>query len=138
MGMPCTPAWLSPAPNAPVVQTDVVPLTASVTTHDSGPEPYTLVELAGEADVTGSETLHTLLEAQTRKRPSLLIIEMSALRFMDSSALQAILRANLALGKNGGRLALVSPHDTVARVLEITEVDRLVPVYASVAEAASR
>lgn len=116
----------------------VMPLTASVTTDDSSPQPYTLVELAGEADVTGSETLHVLLEEQTSKRPGLLIIEMSALRYMDSMALQAILRAHLALGQGGGRLVLVSPHDTVARVLHMTEVDRIVPVYPSVADAAGR
>jgi anti-sigma B factor antagonist len=97
--------------------------------------PYTLVELAGEADIVGSETLHAVLEAETRRRPALLIIEMSALRYMDSAALQAIVRANLALARNGGRLALVRPHENVARVLEMTEVDQMVPVYASVAEA---
>ncbi len=116
----------------------VAPLTTSVTVHDRGPEHYTLVELAGEADATGSEALHALLQSQTRQKPALLIIEMSALVFMDSSALQAILRARLALEKSGGRLVLVSPHDTVARVLEMTEVDQIVPVYASVAEAVSR
>ncbi len=99
-------------------------------------EPYTLVELAGEADVTGSEMLHGLLEAEVGKRPTLLIIEMSGLRYMDSAALQAVVRANLALGRDGGRLVLVSPHDTVARVLHMTEVDQLVPVYASVEDAA--
>lgn len=116
----------------------VLPLTASVTLCDSVPEPYTLVKLSGEADVNGSETLHSLLEAETRKRPGLLVIEMSGLRYMDSSALQAIVRANLALGKDGGRLVLVNPHHTVARVLHMTEVDQLVPVCASVEEAASR
>ncbi|MBV9384739.1 MAG: STAS domain-containing protein [Streptosporangiaceae bacterium] len=115
----------------------MAPLTATVTTHDSGPEPYTLVELAGEADVTGSEALHLLLEAETLKRPGLLIIEMSGLRYMDSSALQAIVRAYRALDNDGGRLALVSPGATVARILHMTEVDRLVPVCASVEEAAS-
>jgi anti-sigma B factor antagonist len=117
--------------------TTVAPLTASDTIHDCGPWPYTLVELAGEADVTGSETLRALLESETRKRPALLIVEMSALSYMDSAALQAILLAHRVLGKNGGRLALVSPHDSVARVLQMTEVDRIIPVYGSVPEAAS-
>jgi anti-sigma B factor antagonist len=111
---------------------------ASVTAHDAGPQPYTLVELAGEADVTGSETLRGLLESQTRARPALLVIDMSALVFMDSAALLAVLRAHRALDKEGGRLVLVSPHDTVARVLEMTEVDRIVPIYASVTEAISQ
>lgn len=110
---------------------------ASVTVHDSRPLPYTLVELTGEADVTGSETLRRLLESQTRARPSLLVIDMSGLRFMDSAALLAILRAHMAVDKDGGRLVLVSPHDTVARVLEMTEVDRIIPICVSVAEAVS-
>jgi anti-anti-sigma factor len=118
--------------------TKVAALTASVTIDNSGPEPYTLVKLGGEADVTGTETLRALLEAETGKRPGLLIIEMSALGFMDSAALQTILRTRLALDKQGGRVALVSPSDAVARVLRLTGADQLVSVYASVAEAASR
>jgi anti-sigma B factor antagonist len=113
----------------------VTPLTASVITDGSFPQAYTLVELAGEADVTAVKTLRALLEAETSKRPSLLIIEMSALRYMDSAALQEILRAHVELAAAGGRLALVNPHDTVARVLRMTEVDQVVPVYASVADA---
>lgn len=116
----------------------MVTLTASITVHDSGPQPYTLVELAGDADVTGSEELHSVLAARTQERPGLLIIEMSALRYMDSTALQAIVRANLALSRDGGRLVLVRPHDIVARVLEMTEVDQMVPVCASIEDALSR
>ena len=113
-------------------------LTASVTVNDSRPEPYTLVQLTGEADITGSETLHSVLDAETRKRPALLVIEISGLVYMDSTALQAIVRANMALGRDGGRLVLAGPRDNVARVLEMTEVDQLVPVYPSLAEAVSR
>lgn len=88
--------------------------------------------------MTGSETLYALLQAETSKRPGLLIIDLSALRFMDSAALQAILRARLALDEEDGRLALVNPSDAVARVLRLTEADRVVPVYSSVADAAAR
>ena len=111
----------------------VTPLTASVTVEGS----YILVELAGEADVTGIQALNALLEAETSKRPALLIIEMSALRYMDSAALHTILRAHLVLAKAGGRLALVSPRDAVARVLHMTEADQVVPVYASISDAAA-
>jgi anti-sigma B factor antagonist len=114
-------------------KTMVTPLTALVTVEGS----YTLVELAGEADVTGIQALNDLLEAETSKRPGLLIIEMAALRYMDSAALHTILRAHVALGKAGGRLALVSPSDAVARLLQMTEADRVVPVYASIADAAA-
>jgi anti-anti-sigma factor len=116
----------------------VAQLTATVTTDDRGPgDPYTVLELAGEADVTSSETLRALLEAQIRERPGLLIVELSALLFIDSAALQVVLRASRALRARGGLLALASPGDVVARVLEMTGADRLIPVYDSVAKAAA-
>jgi anti-sigma B factor antagonist len=110
----------------------VVPLTASVTAHDS----YIVMELEGEADMTSMTTLESLLRDETDKEPGLLIIDLSGLRFMDSSVLQVILRAHRALAANGGVLALVNPHHIVARILRMTEADRIVPVYASVREAA--
>lgn len=123
----------------PVIQTAVSSLTVSVTVHDGGQgRPHTLVKLVGEADVTSRQELASLLETEIRKRPGLLILELSALQYMDSSALQVIIRARHALSDNGGALALVSPHHVVARMLAIGQVDHLIPIYATALEAASR
>jgi anti-sigma B factor antagonist len=111
-------------------------LTTSVATVD-GSEPYTLVALAGEADVTNAAALRGALEAEVAKRPQTLIIDLSELRFMDSSALHAILTANRALDRHGGVLALASPREPVAKILRLTAADRLLPVYSSVREAAA-
>lgn len=110
-------------------------LTASVATVESASEPYTLVELAGEADVTNSDTLREVLEAEVAKQPRMLIIDLSGLRFMDSSALHVILRANRTMDRQGGVLALASPREPVAKMLRLTAADQLIPVYASVSEA---
>lgn len=112
-------------------------LTTTVATVESGNEPYTLVELVGEADVTNSDALHEALDAEVAKRPRTLIIDLSALRFMDSSALHVILRANRAMDRQGGVLALASPRDPVAKMLRLTAADQLIPVYASVSEASA-
>jgi anti-anti-sigma factor len=90
-------------------------LTVSVTARESAGEPYTLVEITGEADV--------------------LIIDLSGLRFMDSSALHALLRVNRSMDRQGGMLALVSPQAAVAKILRLTTADRLIPVFDSVAAA---
>ena len=76
-------------------------LTTSVTTVESGSEPYTLVELVGEADVTNSDALHEVLDAEVAKQPRTLIIDLSGLRFMDSSALHVILRGQDAPADRG-------------------------------------
>ena len=111
-------------------------LTTSVATVESDSEPYTLVELTGEADVTNSDALREVLDAEVAKQPRTMIIDLSGLRFMDSSALHALLRVNRSLDRQGGVLALVSPQPAVAKILRLTTADRLIPVFASVAEAA--
>ena len=108
-------------------------LTTSVATADG--DPYTLVALAGEADVPNSGALRELLDAEVAKEPSTLVIDLSELRFMDSSALHVILRANRTMDRQGGVLALAGPRDPVAKMLRLTAADQLLPVYATVAEA---
>ena len=110
-------------------------LTTSVATVESQSEPYTLVELSGEADVTNSDALREVLDAEVAKLPRTLIIDLSGLRFMDSSALHVILRANRAMDRQGGVLALASPREPVAKMLRLTAADQLIPVYPSVREA---
>jgi len=110
-------------------------LTASVTARESAGEPYTLVELAGEADVTNSDSLRDVLDGEVAKQPHMMIIDLSALRFMDSSALHVILRANRVLDRQGGVLALARPREAVAKMLRLTAADQLIPVYSSVQEA---
>ena len=112
-------------------------LTTSVATVESDSEPYTLVELTGEADVTNSDALREVLDAEVAKQPRSMIIDLSGLRFMDSSALHALLRVNRSLDRQGGVLALVSPQPAVAKILRLTTADRLIPVFDSVAEAAA-
>jgi anti-sigma B factor antagonist len=114
---------------------DVDLLTTSVATVESDSEPYTLIELTGEADVTNSDALRDLLEAEVAKQPRTLIIDLSGLRFMDSSALHVLLRANRTMDRQGGVLALASPREAVAKMLRLTAADQLIPVYASVGEA---
>lgn len=110
-------------------------LTTSVATVESASEPCTLVALAGEADVTNSAALRDVLDAEVAKRPQTLIIDLSGLRFMDSSALHVILKANRTMDHQGGVLALAAPREPVAKMLRLTAADQLLPVYPSVAEA---
>jgi len=110
-------------------------LTASVATVESDGEPYTLVELVGEADVTNCDSLREVLEAEVAKRPRTLIIDLSGLRFMDSSALHVILRANRSMDREGGVLSLAGPREPVAKMLRLTAADQLIPVYPTVSAA---
>ena len=110
-------------------------LTMTVPARESAGQPYTLVEIAGEADVTNREDLRGVLDEEVAQQPRTLILDLSRLRFMDSSALHVILQANRALDLHGGMMALVAPQDAVAKMLRLTTADRLIPVFRTVSEA---
>jgi anti-anti-sigma factor len=112
-------------------------LTASVPYRESSGMPYTLVVLAGELDATNSQQLRNLLESEISAGLRTLIVELSGLKFIDSSSLQVLLRCNRMLGSQGGVLRLVRPVGSVARMLHFTRADQLVRAYDSVEKAAA-
>ena len=103
----------------------------SVTNGDS----YTVIALAGESDVYTYDQLRGALESAAAKGGSLLIVDLSGLGFMDSTGVQVLLDIRVMMSNRGGKLALASPQNTVARVLNLVGADQLIPVYASVEEA---
>jgi anti-sigma B factor antagonist len=112
-------------------------LTVSVFRRGSAVAPYTVVTLAGELDATNNLQLRQTLEAEIAAGPRRLIVDLSDLAFMDSSALKVLLHSSRALGRNGGAFAFACPRGTVARVLELTQAGQLVPVCDSVEQAAA-
>jgi anti-anti-sigma factor len=110
-------------------------LKASVTVPETTGAAYTVVVLTGEVDATNSEELYNILESVVLQRPRLLIVDLSDLSFMDSTGLRMLLRATRELDQQGGVLSLAAPQTSVARVLQLTRADQLIPVYESVADA---
>lgn len=109
-------------------------LSIAVTVLPAGDGVCCVVQLAGEADLT-SAGLRDALTAQMARGPRLLLVDMSALTFLDSGATQMIIAAYQVFRHEGGTLALVRPSPAAARVLELTGVSRLITVYGSVDEA---
>jgi len=110
-------------------------LRASVTVPESTGEAYTVVSLTGEVDATNSEELYGVLESVVLQLPRLLVVDLSELTFMDSTGLRMLLRSSRELDQQGGVLALAAPQVSVARVLQLTRADQLIPVYATVTDA---
>ncbi len=93
-----------------------------------------MLRLVGEADVT-TRVLAEVLGAEAAKKPRLLLVDLSGLAFIDSATLHEIVRAYRRLRADGCLLALVSPSPGVARVLQLSALDQVIPVYASAEEA---
>jgi anti-sigma B factor antagonist len=117
--------------------TAVTELSVSVSAEDGEDGSRTVVRLAGEADVTTRE-LAAVLGAEAAKKPRLLLVDVSGLSFIDSAALHEIVRAYRRLRADGCLLALVSPRPAVARVLQLSALDQVIPVHASAGEAGAQ
>jgi anti-anti-sigma factor len=109
---------------------DVTELSVSVSVEDREGGSRTVVRLAGEADVT-TRALAEILGAEAAKKPRLLLVDVSGLTFIDSAALHQIVQAHRKLRADGCRLELVGPSPVVARILQLSAIDQVIPVRAS-------
>jgi anti-anti-sigma factor len=64
-----------------------------------------------------------------------LIVDLSALTFMDSTGMQVLLSTRSVLAVRGGTLVLAAPQPVVARILELTGANKIIPVYDSLEDA---
>lgn len=85
--------------------------------HDRG--PIWMVELAGEADLSGLKVLEEALSEALSKERQLVVLDVTALEFCDSTCVSAVLDANHA-----AQVVLTGEHGIVSRVFELLDPDR--------------
>ena len=97
-------------------------------------EGRVVVALRGDLDVTsaaGTEAAITALLA----RGQWLVIDMSALDFLDCASLGALLGVQRLARRSGGDVVLAAPHSYARRLLALTGQDEVFWVQPSVAAA---
>lgn len=65
-----------------------------------------------------------------------IVFDLSAVTFMDNTALGVITGAHTRLRRAGGRASVAAATEPVARMFRLTGLDRHVPMYATAGEAA--
>lgn len=95
---------------------------------------WTVLQVAGELDLHTSpalrESVSEILEAGTNR----LAIDLAHVGFMDSSSLGILVMALKRIRENDGDLALVGVNGSPLKVLNLTGIDRLVPMFGSAAD----
>lgn len=98
---------------------------------------YSLVTLAGEADMNTREALRDALAQAAGQGARHLLVDLSELEFIDSAAMHELMAVRASFGEAGGQLALIAPQPLVARVLDLSGAGQVVPVYPDLATAAA-
>jgi anti-anti-sigma factor len=101
-------------------------LTASVAAGEFGP----VIVLAGEADLNCAGQLSALITAQMSRGTRQLTVDVSGLRFADSATIRTLVLAARTLRQRGGKVVLLRPQQTVARVLALTGADQVFTIRA--------
>ncbi len=93
----------------------------------------TIVRLSGELDLYNAHTVREALIGCTEESPDRLVVDLSGVNFIDSTALGVLIEARSKLGRDG--LALAAPQLDTRRTLQVSGLDRHLPVHDTVDEA---
>ena len=88
-----------------------------------------------EIDITNAGKLRWALLKAAANGHGTLVVDMTRTRFCDSSGLHALIAAHKRAEAEDREVLLVIPSTAVLRVFELTGLDRMIPTFASLAEA---
>ena len=94
-----------------------------------------IVSTPDEIDVTNSDELRAALLAASADDAPVVVADLSATSFCDSTALGVLVRTAKQLTSNGAELRLVAQAAPVLRIFALTGVDTVLPIYATLPEA---
>jgi anti-anti-sigma factor len=90
-----------------------------------------VVAFVGELDIAAAEEAWAALEPLLAPA-AVVVLDASALEFLDSSGLRVLARAIRRAGESGASLRLAAPHRAVERVLDLAGAQMLIETFDSV------
>lgn len=87
------------------------------------PDGRCLIRLEGEVDLAVVPDLVAQLEFAMEQLSPSLVLDMTAVEFIDSSGLAALVRARREAEGRGGGLVLTGTNEVLAELLELTRLD---------------
>lgn len=82
-----------------------------------------VLSLAGELDPHTASTLQDVLDRVLADDSSSLLLDLTELKFIDSSGLRVLIDAHRTLSEGGRELVVRNPSSTARRLFEITKLD---------------
>ena len=95
------------------------------------------VAVYGELDAGSAIALDDALTSAVRDTEGVLVVDLTALSFIDSSGVMVLLRARSLLGRQDREMALVCPRRTIRDVLDTIAVEQLFVLFGSRDDAAA-
>ncbi|MFT7667698.1 MAG: anti-anti-sigma factor [Planctomycetota bacterium] len=100
-------------------------------------ETYAILYLAGEFDTYYVPALQAEIDSLLQAKVCNAVLNLRLVKFINSTALGAIIKASKQLGDAGGRLVIAHPSKFCRDILGKVGLDRVVPIFDTDEEAAS-
>jgi anti-sigma B factor antagonist len=92
-----------------------------------------VVRLAGELDLYTAEDVRAALAQALSSEPTRIVVDLAEVQFVDSTTLGVLIEARSKLGR--ADLLLAAPQLETRRTLQVSGLDRHLPVHDTVDEA---
>jgi anti-sigma B factor antagonist len=108
---------------------------------DSGPGPdgICVVRVRGEVDMSHEEELRAELRRAVASDADAIVVDLTECEFIDSTGVRVLLLSREAQESEKGhnRLAVAASSEQILRILSVMGIDRVIPIHATVDEAAA-
>ena len=94
-------------------------------------EAVTVVEVSGKLDEAGRKYFFNCIGDMIESGSRYIIIECHRIGHLNSGALASLLSARKHAAKKGGRIYLTHLSSSIAEVMELTKLGRLLSVYST-------
>ena len=95
----------------------------------------TILNLTGEVDLAHSPELRKILQEKVKAKCMALIIDFSAVDYIDSSGLATLVEYRRDSQKYGGQFSLASLSTRVRTIFELVRLNEIIPIHDSLADA---
>ena len=95
---------------------------------ESLPGDVTKVILEGLLDIAGSQEIDLRFSVVAGANKAV-VVDLSAVTFVASIGIRTLLTGAKAVHSRGGKLVLLNPSSAVEKVLRVTGVDTLMPIF---------
>ena len=90
-----------------------------------------MLTLSGELDAYDAPTLRTAFTEAAAGDGGLVVLDLSAVTFLDSTVLGTVVGLLRRVREHGGELRVVLPETEARRIFELTALERSLDVYPS-------
>jgi len=105
------------------------------TSLSKGSGAWVVLALSGDVDLASASDLRMLLVELGGSAPAFVVLDLAELEFIDSTGLGVLVGALRGLRAAGGDLRIAGARAGIARVLSVTELNRVFEQFLSVDDA---